>query len=132
MSQQGQQGYGQQGMQGGTNDGYQRDPQLVGVWSRSSSYNSGDFGFATQETMQVLADGTYLIGDSRVVRGGPGIGGDTGTGGGVQGRGQWRTQNGMIQISEGYGWVPFAGYYVEGYKLMLKFSDGTNQVWHRQ
>lgn len=110
----------------------ERDQRLVGIWSRSESYNSGDFGFATQESMQVLADGTYLVGDSRVIGGGPGITGDTGNSNGVSARGQWKTQGNIIYISEGAGWQPFARYYVEGYKMMLTFGDGTKQVWSRQ
>ena len=98
--------------------------------STALSYSSGEYGFASQWKMLVNADGTYLYGDGRVVGGGPGIGGDTGGGGDVT-RGQWRTQNGVIYTNEGYGWQPYAGYYVEGASLMLKFGDGSKQVWKR-
>ena len=110
--------------------GEERDPRLVGVWSYTDSYTSGEFSFASQYKMQVNPDGTYLYGDGRVVGGGPGISGDSGGGGEVI-RGQWKTQNQTIYINEGFGWQPYAGYYIEGASLMLKFADGSRQVWKR-
>jgi hypothetical protein len=107
----------------------ERDQRLVGVWSYTDSYTSGEFSFASQFKMQVNPDGSYLYGDGRVVGGGPGVGGDSG--GGDVTRGQWKTQNQTIYINEGFGWQPYAGYYIEGASLMLKFGDGSRQVWKR-
>ena len=107
----------------------ERDQRLVGVWSYTDSYTSGEFSFASQFKMQVNPDGSYLYGDGRVVGGGPGVGGDSG--GGDVTRGQWKTQNQTIYINEGFGWQPYAGYYIEGASLMLKFADGSRQVWKR-
>jgi hypothetical protein len=113
----------------GETSAVERDQRLVGVWSYTDSYTSGEFSFASQFKMQVNPDGSYLYGDGRVVGGGPGVGGDSG--GGDVTRGQWKTQNQTIYINEGFGWQPYAGYYLEGASLMLKFGDGSRQVWKR-
>jgi hypothetical protein len=109
--------------------GYERDPSLIGNWLYSESYTSGDYGFASQWRLIINADGSYLYGDAKVAGGGPGIGGQTG--GGDYTRGQWGTRNGTIYINEGYGWQPYAGYYVEGTSMLMKFANGSKQVWKR-
>mgnify|MGYP001823503057 CR=1 FL=1 len=106
-----------------------RDQRLVGAWVYSESYSSGEFGFASQWKMQINPDGSYLYGDARVMGGDGGSSIDSGRGGVTPG--QWRTQDGVIHINEGYGWQPFARYYVEGYSMMLTFGDGSRQVWKR-
>jgi hypothetical protein len=77
----------------------------------------------------VNADGTYLYGDAKVAGGGPGVSGQSG--GGDYTRGQWKTQNQTIYINEGSGWQPYAGYYIEGNSVLMKFADGSKQVWKR-
>ena len=106
------------------------DMRLVGMWSYSSSYTSGEYSFASQYRMQINADGTFLYGDGRVIGGGPGISADSGGGGDVS-RGQWRIRNKTIEINEGAGWQAYAGYYIEGQSLLLKFADGSKQVWNK-
>ena len=110
-------------------DQVERDQSLVGAWTYSESYNSGGFGFASQWKMQINSDGSYLYGDARIMGGDGGISIDSGRGDVT--RGQWRTQNGVIHINEGYSWQPYARYYVEGYSMMLTFGDGSRQVWKR-
>lgn len=108
----------------------QRDQRLVGNWLRSESYTSGEYSFASQWRLILQADGTYLYGDTKVAGGGPGTSAVSGDGGYT--RGQWKTENGVIYINEnGSGWQAYAGYYVEGNSLLLKFGDGSKQVWSR-
>jgi len=107
----------------------ERDQNIVGAWIYSESYNSGGFGFASQWKMQINPDGSYLYGDARIMGGDGGSSIDSG--GGDVTRGQWRTQNGVIHINEGYSWQPYARYHVEGYSMMLTFGDGSRQVWKR-
>lgn len=120
-------------MQGQTqqqgNQQFERDQNIVGAWIYSESYSSGQFSFASQWKMQVNPDGTFLYGDAKVAGGGPGVSG--GSGEGDITRGQWRTEKGIIYTNEGYGWQPYAKYYVEGYSMMLTFGDGSKQVWKR-
>ncbi len=107
----------------------ERDPNLVGNWLYSDSYTSGDYSFASQWRLIVNADGTYLYGDAKMAGGGPGVSGQSG--GGDYTRGQWKTENKTIYINEGYGWQPYAGYYIEGNSMLMKFADGSKQVWKR-
>ncbi|MEJ2196513.1 MAG: hypothetical protein P8X73_16890 [Ignavibacteriaceae bacterium] len=113
-------------------DNYQRDPMLVGAWRYSKSYVSGDFSMVTERYMEVRADGTYSYSDGKVAGGGNSGSFNSGNGGDVI-TGKWRTENGIIYIDEnGYGnWVPYSGYYVEGNRLMLKFSDNSKEIWER-
>jgi hypothetical protein len=107
----------------------ERDPGLIGNWLYTDSYTSGDYSFASQWRLIVNADGTYLYGDAKVAGGGPGVSGQSG--GGDYTRGQWKTQNQTIYINEGSGWQPYAGYYIEGNSVLMKFADGSKQVWKR-
>jgi hypothetical protein len=107
----------------------ERDPNLVGNWLYSESYTSGSYSFASQWRLIVNADGTYLYGDAKMAGGGPGTSAQSG--GGDYTRGQWKTQNKTIYINEGYGWQPYAGYYIEGNSMLMKFADGSKQVWKR-
>ena len=109
--------------------GVERDSNLIGNWLYSDSYTNGDFSFTTQYRLIVNPDGTYLYGDAKMAGGGPGVSGIS-EGGGYT-KGQWKTQNKIIHINEGYGWQPYAKYYVEGNSMMMTFSDGSKQVWKR-
>lgn len=115
------------------NQNYQRDPALVGLWHYSDSYTSGDFSMVSEKYMEVRRDGTYSYGNGRIAGGGNSGTFDSGGGGDVI-NGKWRTENGMIYIDEGgYGnWIPYAGYYVEGNKLLIKFSNGSREIWSRR
>lgn len=116
------------GNSGAAGDG-ERDPALIGNWLYSDSYTSGDYGFVSQWRLIVNSDGTYLYGDAKLAGGGPGTSASS-EGGGYT-RGQWKTQNKTIFINEGNGWQPYAGYYIEGNSMLMKFSDGSKQVWKR-
>jgi len=89
----------------------QLDARLVGTWLYSAYNATGQYSLILQ------ADGTYLYGN--------------GAAAGGYNRGQWKTENNSIYINEGMGWRPYAGYYLEGANLMLKFADGNQQVWKR-
>lgn len=110
----------------------QRDPALVGAWSYSDTYTSGDFSGTTRLQLQVNPDGTYLYGS-----GGVSISGDSGygqSGGGDVTRGEWRTEGNIIHIKEAGSpqWTPYARYYVEGHQMLFTFGDGSRQVWTRR
>lgn len=107
-----------------------RDQRLVGLWSYTKSYTSGEYSFASQRKMQINPDGTYLYGDGRVAGGGPSSSVDSGGGGDVS-RGQWKTEGDIIYINEGQQWQPYCRYYIEGYSMMLTFGDGSKQIWKR-
>lgn len=114
-------------------DKYQQDPILIGLWRYSNSYTSGGFSMVSEKYMEIRADGTYSYGNGRVVGGGNSGSFDSGGGGDIL-TGKWRTENRIIYIDEtGSGnWLPYSGYYVEGNSLMLKFNNGSKEIWHRQ
>ena len=114
-------------------DNYEYDPMLVGLWRSSNSYTSGDFGMVSEKYLEIRPDGTYSYGNGRVIGGGNAGSFDSGRGGDVI-TGKWRTENRIIFIDEaGSGnWVPYSGYYVEGNSLLLKFVNGSKEIWHRQ
>lgn len=114
----------------GQSDNYERDTRLIGSWIYTESYVSGDFSAASQWRMIIQPDGTYLYGDGRVIGGNSGVSGDSGTSGDVS-RGKWRTQNGLIYIDEGGGWQPYCRYTTDGSSLLLRFGDGSKQLWKR-
>lgn len=106
------------------------DNRIVGAWTYTDSYTSGEYSFATQWKLIVNPDGSYIYGDGRVVGGGPGITGDSGSGGDVT-RGQWKTENGIIYINTGAGWQAYARYTTNGQSLLMQFGDGSKQLWKR-
>lgn len=111
----------------------QLDPALIGLWRYTDSYTSGDFSMVTEKYMEVRPDGTYSYGNGKVAGGGNSGTFDSGSGGDVI-NGKWKTQNGIIYIDEGgFGnWIPYSGYYVEGNTLMIKFDNGSKELWNRQ
>lgn len=112
-------------------DGFERDPELIGVWGQSSARTSGTFTMARTQMMEVRADGTFAIGGNKIAGGGQYssfTGGNTGE---PISQGKWRTQGGYIYVDEGYGWERYCGYYVDANNLMLKFENGERDVWDR-
>lgn len=106
------------------------DNRIVGAWTYTDSYSSGEYSFATQWKLIVNPDGSYIYGDGRVVGGGPGISGDSGSGGDVT-RGQWKAENGVLYINTGGGWQAYARYTTNGQSLLMQFGDGSKQLWKR-
>lgn len=114
----------------------ERDPSLIGAWTYSDTYISGDFSATTRLFMQVNPDGSYAYGSGSVSAGLDNSMGSVwgNSESGDVTRGQWRTQGGIVYVMEAGSpqWVPYARYYVEGGSLMLTFGNGKRQVWHRR
>ena len=114
---------------------FERDPALIGAWSYSDTYISGEFSATTRLFMQVLADGSYAYSSGSVSAG---LDNDLGSvhgrsGGGDVTRGEWRTKDGVVYIKEEGSpqWMAYARYYVEGGSLLLTFGNGERQLWRR-
>jgi len=107
----------------------QLDQSLVGNWRYTESYVSGEFSFATDWHMQINADGSFLYGEGRTAGGGPNSSVDSGTGN-VE-KGTWKTENQVIWVNDGSGWLAYARYYRENGNLMLTFGNGKRQVWEK-
>jgi len=112
----------------------ERDAALVGSWQYSKSMTSGDFSAVIQKVLIIRPDGTYVLGDGRVVGGGGAGSFDSGSGGGAESNGTWKTSNRIVYIREGGAgsWTPYARYYVEAGKLMFTFGDGSREIWYRR
>ena len=111
-------------------DTAERDPALVGSWSRTDAISSGDASMATRLALLICADGSYVRTVGETVGGGAGWSAESG--GSESTRGRWRSEGGVIYIrSTMGGWEPYARYYVEGARLMLTFEDGQREVWSR-
>lgn len=110
----------------------ERDPALIGLWSYSDTYMSGEFSATTRLSLQINPDGTYLYGDGDVTMGGSDYSGRS-SGGDVT-RGEWRTQGDILYARDPSSpqWSPHARYYVEGNRMLFTFGDGSRQVWYRR
>jgi hypothetical protein len=109
----------------------ERDPALVGSWSRTDSISSGSASMSTQYFLQINPDGSYVYSIGRSAGGGAGWGMDSGPGESIPG--QWKTSQRVVYIQErGVGqWIPYARYYVEGNRLMFTFDNGNREIWYR-
>lgn len=107
----------------------ERDPNLVGDWIYSKSYVSGTFSFVSQWRFIVYSDGSYAYGDAKMAGGGPGS--SVQSDGGDWECGQWKTENKNIYTNVGNGWELYTGYYIEGNTMMMKFDNGSKQIWKR-
>lgn len=113
------------------------DNRLIGSWEHTETYISGTFSSVSQFFMHLKADGTYMYGNGRVMAGGDNAFGsasaDTGNSGDYE-RGFWKASGGVIYVMEqgGNQWHPYSGYYIEGTTLMLKFNNGSKQIWYKQ
>lgn len=114
----------------------ERDPVLIGAWSYSDTYNSGDFSGTTRLYLQINPDGSYLYGDGEVSIGGSGAYGSYSgqSGGGDVVQGHWRTEQQVLYVQPpgASSWMPHARYYVEGGRMLFTMGDGSRQVWHRR
>jgi hypothetical protein len=120
------------------NEAVQRDPAIVGSWSRSDSYVSNDamsdFSARTRYSLMIGADGSYAYGSDMSVGLDSGSGSTSGNAGSGVSRGQWRTERGVVYIMEpgSAQWTPYAQYALEGGSLVFRLGDGSRQVWHRR
>ena len=109
------------------------DPALVGRWSKSESYTSGDFSAASETNIHLFPDGTYRFGASKLYGGGDaGSFGSEGAGGGEQGR--WSTAGRILYVLDSASgqWSAYARYYVEGNRALLTYGNGKREVWQRR
>lgn len=111
----------------------QRDPALVGSWSRENNITSGDSFMSTRISLVVCADGSYVRQAGDTVGGGGGWSYEGGSSGDNGVRGRWRTEGNVVMVDDGSGagWVPYARYYIEGNQLLFTFSSGSREVWKR-
>lgn len=105
------------------------DSRLIGTWSYSTSYTSGEFTMASEEIYILHADGRLVVGPSTLAGGTADVSGSSGGGGG--GAGRWSTRDRVLYVNDGSGWQPVAQYFVDGANMLLK-RDGSNQVWNRR
>lgn len=105
------------------------DQRLVGNWRHTETYVSGQFSFATDYHMQLLADGTMYYSEGRTAGGGPDISADTGAGDVT--RVSWKSENDMIYVNGGSGWEYLARYYKENGSLLLTYGNGNKWIWEK-
>ncbi len=105
------------------------DQNLIGNWRYTESYVSGEFSFATDWHMQINSDGSFAYGEGRIAGGGPNSSVDSGAG--KVERGHWKSENKVIWLNDGSGWVAYARYYRENGNLMFTFGNGKSQVWEK-
>lgn len=112
-----------------------RDQRLVGSWSYSESYTSGDFSVASEQFVAFEADGTYSLSRGGLAGGGSAGSFDTGSGGEIS-SGQWRTQDQILYIMEAgtTRWEPYGRYGLtdDQTTLMVTFPDGEKKIWERR
>jgi hypothetical protein len=106
------------------------DQRLVGGWRYTDTYVSGEFSAVSEWYLQINPDGTYRYGDGQVAGGDSGGFFESGGGSGAS-TGQWKTENGVVYINEGYGWQPYATYIVDSNSMLFKFDDGSKQLYNR-
>ena len=109
-----------------------RDPRLVGSYSRQEMISTPEGGITTQMFLEIRADGTFseLLGDT--VAGGAYLSGQVGDGTGAE-TAEWTTSGGVLLVRPvgGAQWVPLARYVLEPGVLMLVYDDGSRHLWYR-
>lgn len=108
-----------------------RDSRLVGTWAYQEVMTGGGQSVATRMVMRFLPNGLFVQGDSHSVASGADYGLSSGPGIGAQ-TGFWQARDGQLQASlDGITFVPLAAYEVRGSSLLLRYYDGTQQLWSR-
>lgn len=120
-------------------DNKQRDPALVGRWTRQENYNSGygqSGSMSSESSLVFLADGRVADGGSRTVVGGSDFSGSNSAeaSGVVEGL-IWYTdkQNLYLQVTEnGKTETEMLGrYYIENNNMLVTGQDGTKVLFYR-
>ncbi len=107
------------------------DPRLVGRWSKSESYRSGEFTAASETLMEIAADGRFAYGAGRVLAGTAGVSGDSGRGA-VQ-QGEWRARGRVLSVRQpGGAWEEVGRYEVSDAGMLIYFRNGSKELWYRQ
>ncbi len=103
----------------------QRDAALVSTWTRGESYVSGGFSMATEERLELGADGRYA-------RSSQAAGGDAGSSfdsdGGVE-TGRWYAGEGALLLCGDAGGVAAWSWRIVDGTLVLHDSDGRRSLW---
>jgi len=115
------------------------DPNLVGVWTKSSNINSGGYGnfasFSTETSFVLRANGTFEYGASRSVGGGDSWSYDGGGWSAPELTGTYFTQNGKIFITTANGQnLPkdqqlMGSYYVSDNGMSTTSIQGVKEYW---
>jgi len=111
-----------------------QDRQLVGSWTNTRTYVSGDFSSVSEKYVQFRADGTFTFRKGRLVGGGNSGSFDSGAGTNTT-RGRWQTQNEILYYLvdgtnswEAYGRYGFSG---DGRTMRFVFGNGNTELWER-
>ena len=108
-----------------------RDTRLVGTWAYQEIMTGGGHSVATRMVMRFLPNGLFVQGDATSAASGAEYGLSSGAGIGTQ-TGYWRASGGQLQASmDGITYVPLAAYEISGTSLLLRYYDGTQQLWSR-
>lgn len=108
-----------------------RDSRLVGTWAHQEVMTGGGHSVVSRMVMRFLANGMFVQGDARSAASGADYGLSSGPGIGTQ-TGFWQARDGQLQASmDGITYVPLAAYEVRGSSLLLRYYDGTQQLWSR-
>ncbi|MBN8679963.1 MAG: hypothetical protein J0M29_17170 [Chitinophagales bacterium] len=119
-------------------DRKQRDPALVGKWTRQENYNSGYGGgsMSNESSLVFHADGRVADGGSRTVVGGSDYSGSSSSGGnGIVAGLTWHTENQQLYLTateNGQTQIQCLGKY--GFHenvMMITAQDGTKVLFYR-
>lgn len=115
------------------------DPNLVGVWTKSSNINSGGYGnfasFSTETSFVLRANGTFEYGASRSVGGSDNWSYDGGGWSAPELTGTYFTQNGKIFIATANGQsIPkdkqlMGSYFVSNSGMSTTSTQGVKEYW---
>lgn len=108
----------------------QRDPVLVGTWSRSESSSDSIAGFsaAFSYTLDLRSDGTFTR-SSRGAGGDMGVSFDTGA---SEDRGTWSAAGDAITLHGDDGSAAEYSYRLVDGSLVLTTGSGNRQIWSRE
>jgi len=119
-------------------DGKERDPAIVGRWTRQSQYNSGygQGSMSSEASMIFMADGRVADGGTRTVVSGADWSGNSSSEGGTVVEGLiWYSENRQIYLrasKNGQTETQCLGqYYIEDGKMLVTALDGTKVLFYR-
>ena len=108
------------------------NPGLVGLWVAQVSTIDGAGSIATELYMEIRSDGYLVDRGSRAMASFDGAGLDHG----VLSNGEtvlWRSDGTTIYVSDdAVRWAPLASYELSGRRLLLRYYDGSRQLWYRR
>lgn len=118
----------------------QRDPRVVGAFTRSEFYGSSGFSASTSVTRVFLPDGRFFVtsavsADYTNLHSGAGVSASKATERGYQNagrdsRGRWSTRGKVLHLAYDDGDIGEVEYSIDGGNLVL-WIDGKPQIWER-